>query len=220
MATLRAILFDFDGLILDTETACYGGWKWVFENHGLKYPLEDFQRIVGTDKSPRPLLEARLGSSVDWDSVDAGRREYERELGQDMEIKPGVFELLKSARSKGWRRAVVSSSPRHWVHPHLERRGVSELFEDFICHGDAPRAKPAPDLYFEALRRLELSGAETVALEDSYNGSMAAKQAGIWCVAVPSDITRTMDFSHVDLITEDLEQLTLERLIEEFRTKD
>lgn len=217
MAVLRALLFDFDGLMLDTENACYGGWKWVFEKHGFDYLLEEFQQIVGTDETPRPLLEERLGAVPDWESVDVERREYERELGRDMEIKPGVMGLLSEACSKGWKRAVVSSSPRHWVHPHLERRGVSHLFEDFICHGDAPRAKPAPDLYLEALRRLDVNGPESVALEDSYNGALAAKAAGIWCVAVPNDITRSMDFSHADLVTEDLAGLTLDGLNERFR---
>ncbi len=216
MAVLRALLFDFDGLMLDTENACFGGWKWVFETHGLDYQLEEFQQIVGTDKSPRPLLEERLGAIPDWESVDVERREYERQLGCDMEIKPGVMELLSEAFSRGWKRAVVSSSPRHWVHPHLERRGVSHLFEDFICHGDAPRAKPAPDLYVEALRRLDVTGAESVALEDSYNGALAAKTAGIWCVAVPNDITRSMDFSHADLVTEDLSGLNLDVLSRRF----
>ena len=217
MTELRAIFFDFDGLILDTEVACYGGWKWVFESHGLEYLLEDFQRIVGTDKSPRPLLEERLGSPPDWERIDPERREYERGLGRDMEIKPGVLELLYKARSRGWRRAVVSSSPHHWVLPHLESRGASELFEDFICHGDAPNAKPAPDLYLEALKRLDVNAEEAVALEDSYNGSFAAKEAGLWCIAVPNAITRSMDFSHADLVTDDLLGLNLADLSERFR---
>lgn len=216
MAVLRAILFDFDGLMLDTESACYGGWKWVFEKHGFDYALEEFQQIVGTDKTPRPLLEERLGAVPNWETVDLERREYELELGRHMEIKPGVMDLLSEACSRGWKRAVVSSSPRHWVHPHLERRGVSHLFEDFICHGDAAKAKPAPDLYLEALRRLNVNGAESVALEDSYNGALAAKTAGIWCVAVPNDITRSMDFSHADLVTEDLPGLNLNLLSRKF----
>lgn len=216
MAELRAILFDFDGLILDTETACYGGWRWVFEKHGLKYPLEEFQTIVGTDSSPRALFEEKLGRSADWETINPERREYERTLGREMEINPGVVELLEEATVRNWRRAIVSSSPDHWVKPHLESRGVLHHFEDFICHGDAPKAKPAPDLYLEALRRLNVQASETVALEDSFNGSLAAKRAGLWCVAVPNAITRSMDFSHADHVTEQLDELSLSTLVEKF----
>ena len=217
MAELRAILFDFDGLILDTEVACFGGWRWAFEQQGLEYTLEDFQSIVGTDQNPRTLFEERLGGSVDWETINPKRREYERKLGLEMEIKPGVIALLEEAIARGWRRAIVSSSPDHWVKPHLEKRGALHYFDDFICHGDAPKAKPAPDLYLEALKRLDLQPAETVALEDSYNGSLAAKRAGLWCVAIPNEITRGMDFSHTDYVTEDMESLSLDRLVEKCR---
>lgn len=214
MANACALLFDFDGLILDTEVACYGGWRWTFEKHGLEYSLAEFQDIVGTDESPRSLFEERVGGiPVDWDLIDPERREYERRLGRDMEIKPGVLELLKEATEKGWRRAVVSSSPDHWVRSHLERRGALDLFEDLICMGDAPKAKPAPDLYLEALFRLGVDASQTVALEDSYNGSLAAKRAGIWCVAIPNAITRGMDFSHADLVMESVAEIKLDSLI-------
>ena len=212
MTRLRAILFDFDGLILDTENACYGGWRWTFEKHGLEYSLEEFQRIVGTDATPRILFEQRVGSAVDWATIDPERREYERTLGRDMEIKPGVLALLEEAMENGWKRAIVSSSPDDWVLPHLERRNALRHFDAFICRGDAAHAKPAPDLYREALRRLGVSGPETVALEDSHNGLLAAKRAGIWCVAVPNDITRSMDFSQADLVVENLEKLNLRAL--------
>jgi HAD superfamily hydrolase (TIGR01509 family) len=216
MGNLKAVFFDFDGLILDTENACYAGWKIVFDWHGFDYPLMEFQRIVGTDSSPKQLLETWVGRSLDWASIDPERRKVENEFGRDMEIKPGVMELLLDARARGWKCAVVSSSPHHWVRGHLERRDAHNYFDGFICREDAALAKPAPDLYLEALRRLNLTGKETIALEDSHNGSLAAKRAGLWCVAVPNDITRSMDFSHADLVTENLAELRLDALSEMF----
>jgi HAD superfamily hydrolase (TIGR01509 family) len=200
MPKLRAIFFDFD----------------VFKSSGFEYRLEEFQQIVGTDKNPRALLEERVGRSLDWEKIEPERREVETKLGLDMKIKPGVMELVHDARSRGWICAVVSSSPHYWIRGHLERCEVIEHFDGFICRGDAPNAKPAPDLYLEALRQFNLIGSETVALEDSHNGSLAAKHAGIWCVAVPNDITRSMDFSHADLVTENLEELTLNSLDQRF----
>lgn len=210
---LKALFMDFDGLMLDTETACYAGWRMVFEKHGFDYPLEAFQPIVGTNRSPRSQLEEKVGNPLDWQKIDAERRAYEQAFGEGMEIKPGVLELLDECRDLGWRCAVVSSSPVHWVHGHLEKRDALDYFEELVCLGDAPRAKPAPDLYLEALRRFGLEGPDTVAFEDSYNGSLAAKRAGLWCVAVPNEITRGMDFSHADLVVDSLEKVGLSGLL-------
>lgn len=212
MENLKAIFVDFDGLMLDTEVACYAGWRFAFEIHGLEYSLEEFQQIVGTDLSPRPLLEERLGKPVDWDKVDPKRREHELSLGRTMELKVGVLDLLHSAQSLGLKLAVVSSSPHNWVDPHLEKRGVIHYFDTIVCREDAEQAKPAPDLYLEALKRLELSGDQVIAFEDSRNGSLAAKRAGLWCVAVPNEITCGTDFSHADLVTEDLTAVDLTQI--------
>jgi len=217
MAELRAIFFDFDGLMLDTEYACFAGWQAVFQGQGSEYRLEEFQQIVGTDQNPRALLEERAGRKLDWDTIENERREIETKFGLDLEIKPGVLELLKEARSNNWICAVVSSSPYYWIKSNLDRCDAMHYFDGFICRGDAPKAKPSPDLYLEALRQFNLGGDETVALEDSHNGSLASKRAGIWSVAIPNDITRAMDFSHCDLITESVEDLSYEILVERFK---
>ena len=213
MENLKAIFVDFDGLMLDTEVACFAGWRFAFEMHGLEYRLEEFQQIVGTDQSPRPLLEERLGEPVDWVKVDPKRRAHEMELGKSMELKAGVLELLEKARSRGLKLAVVSSSPHSWVDSHLERRGVMHFFDTVVCCDDAARAKPAPDLYLEALKRFGLSAQDAIAFEDSHNGSLAAKRAGLWCVAVPNEITQCTDFSHADLVVDSLEEVHLDGLL-------
>jgi len=216
MTGLRAVFFDFDGLILDTEDACYAAWRSLFEKHGVDYPLEEFQEIVGTAGSPRARLEEKLGRALDWARLEPERRELEDALGRHLAIKPGVLRLLHEALEFGCKRAVVSSSPHRWVRGHLDSRGALDLFETFVCREDVERVKPSPDLYEEALRRFGVAPHEAVAFEDSYNGTMAAKAAGLWCVAVPNRITRSMDFSHVDLVVESLEDVTLEALDAQF----
>lgn len=212
MEKLKAVFVDFDGLMLDTEVACFAGWQFAFKMHGLEYGLEEFQQIVGTDQSPRPLLEERAGRPIDWGDVDPKRRAHELELGNCLELKDGVVRLLDSAKTLGLKLAVVSSSPHDWVDPHLEKRGVLDLFDAIVCHEDADRAKPAPDLYLEGLKQFGFSGHEVVAFEDSHNGSLAAKRAGLWCVAVPNEITEGTDFSHADCIVGSLNDVSLSDL--------
>jgi HAD superfamily hydrolase (TIGR01509 family) len=202
MPQLRAAILDFDGLIVETESTCFASWQAVFAEHGHTYALEDFLRIVGAHTSlhdPRRLLEERCGRALDWPVLDARRLERERRLAGQQPLRPGVAALLDHARARGLALAVASSSSHGWVDGHLARTGILARFDTVVCRGDAPRTKPEPDLYLEALRRLGVPAAAAVAFEDSHNGALAAKRAGLWCVAVPSPLTQSQDFSHADL---------------------
>jgi beta-phosphoglucomutase-like phosphatase (HAD superfamily) len=94
--------------------------------------------------------------------------------------------------------AIASSSPHRWVDRHLATHGLFERFDTIVCRDDVAQAKPAPDLYLEVLRRFDAPATAAVAFEDSHNGSLAAKRAGLHCVVVPTPMTATQDFSHVD----------------------
>jgi HAD superfamily hydrolase (TIGR01509 family) len=219
MPAIRALILDFDGLILETEGACYAAWCAQFAAHGQEYPLEDYLRIVGAHYSvldPRRLLEQRCGRTFDWEQLDRERLAHERKLGESLVPQPGVVALLEGARARGLRLGVASSSSHNWVDGHLERQNLRSFFNTTVCRGDAPRVKPDPDLYLEALRRLEVQGAEAIAFEDSHNGSLAAKRAGLWCVAVPSPITASQDFAHADLRLDTLAGLDLDALLARF----
>lgn len=219
MPTLRAIILDFDGLILETEGACFASWQEVFAAHGHRYELAEYLKIVGTHHGvwdPRAVLDRLCGGALDWARLEPGRRARELELGSALTVQPGVEELLRGARARGLRAAVASSSSHEWVDAHLERKGLRGYFDTTVCRGDAPEVKPAPDLYLEALRRLGVEARETVAFEDSHNGSLAAKRAGLWCVAVPTPVTATQDFSHVDLLVPTLAGLDLDTLLVRF----
>jgi HAD superfamily hydrolase (TIGR01509 family) len=203
MPTLRAALLDFDGLILDTESAGFEALRRVFAAHGATYTLADYLQIVGTHnfvRDPLQLLETSIGRSVDRAAFAAACREQETELHRHLVVLPGVTDLLAAARARGWKLGVVSSSSHQWVDGLLRQHGLFEHFDTIVCSGDAPRVKPEPDLYLEALRRLGVVANEAVAFEDSYNGSLAAKRAGLWCVAVPNAITRSQDFAHCDRV--------------------
>ncbi|MES2997283.1 MAG: HAD family phosphatase [Verrucomicrobiota bacterium] len=197
----KAVLFDFDGVLVDTEWAIYQAWLRLFASHGHELPLEIYTRCIGTDFttwSPKLHLEDLTGRDFDWHGLDATRQEeIMRDLAEEGAM-PGVGELLGKLAVSDVRTAVVSSSSHHWVDGWLAKLGLAEKFETTVCRGDAPRIKPAPDLYLEAARRLELDPADCLVIEDSLNGALAAKAAGMEVWTVPNRVTDCLDFSVAD----------------------
>lgn len=218
MPAIRALIFDFDGLILDTESSCFAAWQALFAEHGQSYTLEDYLVIVGTTnaaRDPVALLRERSGRTHDRDVLLERLRQLERAGNHTLSPLPGVVALLDQARALGLRLAVASSSSRGWVEGHLRTHGLFERFEALVNRNDTLRPKPEPDIYLEALRQLGLGADEALAIEDSYNGSLAARRAGLRCLAVPNEITRTQDFSHVTLRRDTLAGLDLAALLRE-----
>lgn len=213
MTSFRAAILDFDGLILETEGPCFEAWRAVFREHGGDYALADYLRILGTSETARAVFEARCGVPADWSAVDRRRRELEDRLHEGLSLQPGVEALLRQARDLGLGLAVASSSSRRWVERHLRAHGLLDWFDHLVCREDAPRAKPEPDLYLEAARRLGVPPAAAVAFEDSYNGTLAARRAGLRCVAVPTPMTGGQDLSHADAIVPTLDGLDLMALL-------
>ena len=155
---VRAFLFDFDGLILDTELAARAGWEWLYREHGHELPEDLWATLVGTTHAawdPRAHLEELVGEPLDWEALNERRYAHEIALIEAEELRPGIADYLAAARRHGLKRAVVSSSTRHWVDMHLERLEEAVGW-DAICtaDGDPARAKPAPTLYLEALELL------------------------------------------------------------------
>ena len=198
-----AVLFDFDGVLVDTEFAIYHAWLRTFQAHGHDLPLDIYTRCIGSDFatwSPKTHLEDLSGLAFDWHDLDARRQEeILKELTHEGPMR-GVIDLLDQLTRAEVRRAVVSSSSHHWVDGWLEKLEFAEYFETVICRGDAPEIKPAPDLYLEAARRLGLAPAECLVIEDSLNGVKAAKAAGMCVWVVPNRVTAGLDFSAADLV--------------------
>jgi HAD superfamily hydrolase (TIGR01509 family) len=185
MRSFRAAILDFDGLILETEGAAWASWRELFRSHGADYTLEEFQQGIGSDRTAHSLFEARCGRPDDWSPLDQRRREIEARLHTGLTVQPGIESLLNQSRALGLGLAVASSSSHAWVDRLLSVHGLLDRFDAVICGEDAPRAKPEPDLYHETLRRLGAEPSTAVAFEDSHNGVIAARRAGVRCVAVP-----------------------------------
>jgi HAD superfamily hydrolase (TIGR01509 family) len=215
---IRAFLFDFDGLILDTEFASRAGWELLYREHGHELPADLWATVVGTTHAPwdpRAHLEELVGEPLEWQALNERRYAHEIELIEAEELRPGIVEYLAAAKRHRLKRAIVSSSTRPWVDMHLERLEEAVGW-DAICtaDGDPARAKPSPTLYLEALDALDVAASEAVAFEDSPNGVLAAKAAGVFCVAVPNEVTRELglDAAGADLVLDSLADLPPESL--------
>ncbi len=207
-----AVLFDFDGVLVDTEGAIYQAWLETFLAHGHDLPLEIYTRCIGSDFatwSPKTHLEELSGLAFDWHDLDARRQE--KILGElaGEGTMLGVMELLDGLVSKNIPRAVVSSSSHHWVDGWLEKLAIADRFGTVVCRGDAPRIKPAPDLYLEAAKRLGILPGDCLVIEDSLNGMKAGKDAGMTVWIVPNRVTEGLDFSGADQVFQSLEEMVV-----------
>jgi HAD superfamily hydrolase (TIGR01509 family) len=213
---IRALLFDFDGLIVDTETPSFASWQQVYREHGQELPLDRWAPIIGTTGGFEPLdyLE-ELHGPIDREAVRSRRREHELQLLEIEELRPGILAYLEEAERRGLKTAIVSSSSREWVDRHLHRLERAEHFDEIVTADRNPeRSKPRPTLYLEALDRLGVRANEAVAFEDSPNGVKAAKAAGIFTVAVPNGVTVALGLGEADLLLESLAELPLRELLE------
>ncbi len=212
---MRAIIFDFDGLIVDTESAIYEAWRELYLAHGHDLPLQTYVQCVGSvfgHYDPMAALEQLLGGPVDWDThlpmKDARIRAGQKEL----DTLPGIRELLVEARDAGIPCVVASSSQRSHVHGWLDRTGICDLFDFVRSRDDVARAKPFPDLFLSAAEGLSLDPTDTLVLEDSLNGLRASIAAGAPCVVVPSPVTAGSDFTGAAAILPSLAGVTVEQL--------
>jgi HAD superfamily hydrolase (TIGR01509 family) len=209
---IRAVVFDFDGLVLDTETAVFTAWSEVFAAHGCPpITIEEWEVQVGSGVvlDLIGMLRERATKPVDADEVQRVRSARRLALVELEEILPGVIAWLDEADKLGFGLAIASSSEYDWVESHLDRLGIRHRFAHVSCRDDDVPAKPEPDVYLRACAALDVEPANALAVEDSPNGIAAAKTAGLSCVAVPNGITATLDFARADLVLTSLADCSL-----------
>ena len=221
---IQALLFDFDGLILDTETPQVEVWKAIYAEHGFDYPVEDWCQTIGgwgvSTFDPAVELSRLSGDKLDVESL---RRRGEGECNAVIDASPampGTRECLEWARSEGLRLAIASSSERAWVEPHLARLGLLDRFERVITGDDvAPgRTKPHPDVFLKALSVLRLAADSALVVEDSPHGVAAAHKAGLAVVAIPNPVTKLLPMQEADLTLNSLAEIPLRLVPEHFES--
>src|SRR5690349_7487803 len=214
---IKALIFDFDGLILDTETPEYEAWREIYREFDQHLDLETWGQIVGgtsaSDFRPLPYLQTLTGR--DLTPLNLSARASERNLACIVAQPPlpGVLEILHAAQRQGLGLAVASSWPHRWVDGHLARLGLSHFFQIVRCADDVSRTKPEPELYLSALEALGVSPLEAIAFEDSPHGVTAARRAGMFVVAVPNPVTSKLKIVGENLCLGSLSELSLDALL-------
>ena len=214
--TIKGLIFDFDGLILDTETPLLRSWEAILGEYGLTVSMEEWASQLGTSAdlpAGYEMIESHINESIDRDEIRARRSQHELELIEEEEVMPGVVDILAEAKGRGLRLGVASSSERKWVIGHLTKLGLAGYFDSVRSADDVSRTKPFPDLYLAVLQDFGIQAVEAIAFEDSRHGVEAAKQAGIFCVAVPNEVTRYLLMPEADLTVRAISDLTLEEYI-------
>jgi HAD superfamily hydrolase (TIGR01509 family) len=224
---VQALVFDFDGLLLDTETPLFEAWTLTYERYGVEpVDLATWRASVGLhDDDPRCLdplgrLTAHLGGRATVEEIHAYRRAVRDEAIAASDLRPGAIRLLDAADELGVAVAIASSSPVDWVHGHLEARGVIARFAAVSCAGAGVPGKPDPTTYRVACEALGVDPRRALAFEDSPHGVTAARAAGLHCIAVPNPITTGGDFAEADHVVGSLEDVRLRPAADERRAAD
>jgi len=199
---IDALVFDFDGLLMDTETTSLRVWQHLWQSYGLELDVATFFAPHGGDVVAEryAALAAAVGPGYDQAASHARRLAYRDELHAALELADGIPAWLDEARDLGLRLAVASSSPRFWIEDHLSRIGYLDRFELLACGDEVGAAKPAPDVYLLALDRLGVAADRAVAFEDTVHGVAAARAAGLRCVAVPHPNADAALFTAADVL--------------------
>lgn len=211
----QGLVLDFDGTILDTEHSNYWAWSEVWDAHGHRLTVAEWQRNIGTDDVFDPVveLEHRLGHPLDPAALEQ-RRIRRDELLAPATTLPGIRDWLAEAEHLGVPVGIASSSPVSWVEGHLERLGLSGHLACMVCRSEQVPAKPDPTVYRLACAELGCDPARSVAVEDSPHGATAAALAGLYTVVVPNGLTTDLEVPAADVRVDALDQLTLARTLE------
>jgi HAD superfamily hydrolase (TIGR01509 family) len=208
---IKALLFDFDGVIADTEVAPYESWRETYAEYGVELALPDWLPAVGTGTSLSGAFDAvahlqkLTGATVDRKAVIARRAQRMAELYAQAPLLPGVRERLAEARECGLKTAIVTRNYEDRVRGHCELVGLDHLWDAHICANDEPTRDKA-EMYRYAVAVLGVTVDQALAFEDSPSGVRAAKSAGVFCAAVPNDVTRAARFDEADIVLPSLAQ--------------
>jgi HAD superfamily hydrolase (TIGR01509 family) len=220
---IKALIFDFDGLMIDTETPEVQFWQDLFARHGQEFPLDEWvHSVVGSSLAnldPVTRLEQLTGLQIDRQAVDEQRQRTREGWQSVLPLLPGVADTLEAARRLGLRMAVASSSLHSWVDVFLRRLEFNDLFEAVICRGDVARVKPDPDLFLAALSALHVRAEQALAFEDSPNGIRAAQAAGLRVVGIANPISARLGTLRADLTLNSMSDMALPDLLAHFGDK-
>jgi len=217
--TLGAIVFDFDGLIVDTEGPGFISWREEYERFGAELNLDHWSCATGyvDGFDPAAHLERVLGRRLDWSQIIPRREARNWELTLQAKALPGIEPLLQTAKERGLPIGIASNSGHGWVEEGLQRLRLRTFIDAVITRDMVVNPKPAPDIYLKTVQTLGIDPDRAVALEDSEPGCRAAKNAGMRAIAIPNQFSERQDFRVADLIVKSAKDLDLKSLEELFQ---
>lgn len=213
----KAIIFDFDGVLVDTEWAIYQSWVKLFAREGQEISIETYSPCLGAGYShwnPGDYLESLTGKKYDWEKETPARQAVLEADLERMGLMDGAMELLEFCRCNDIPMAVASSSSRRWVAGWLEKLGIMNRFVGVFTRTDGYPVKPDPSLFLAARECVGVAANDCIIIEDSENGTISAQRAGIPCIAIPNRMTASSDFSRAQVVLKSLREL-LELIISE-----
>ncbi len=212
-----AVIFDFDGIVLDSETPEYESHRRIYEQYGVTLTVDEWCGVIGTwsenhDEQWFRRLASQASAAPPRDEYFAERKRIFEEVVPAAPMR-GVFDLLTQLNEAGVPTAIASSAPARWVVGAVERLGIRPLFGAVVTGDEVAHRKPSPDVYLEAARRLGVDPARSVAIEDSGPGITAARAAGMKAIAIPHWLTERHDLRAAHLTVAHAGELTLDRLV-------
>ena len=215
---LKALIFDFDGVIIDTETEWYHVYQdWLRQQYDIEVKMEDFLLAVGSDGAVlHKVLDQKAGYPIDWDRFYVWSDKEMPCRASRLPAMKGVKELLEAAGQRGLKIALGSSSRRQYIEEQLKRLGLLSYFDVLSTSDLVKKVKPEPDIFLKAAELLQVKPEECLIIEDSDNGRVAANRAGIPCLLVPNEITKHCHFENYYMMAESLNQVNLDAIAEDF----
>src|SRR4030067_3244264 len=185
--SIKAVIFDFDGVILETEGPVHQSWAELYQEFDLTLTMEVWTQVIGAGMNifdPMEDMERQVGKRPDREGLAERRLKRENELVSDQTVLPGVTEILRDANLLGLRVGLASSSSCSWVVGHLRRLGLLEYFAVIRAADDVQRTKPDPELYQAALHALGVTASQAFAAEDLPNGISGDERGGLFVVVL------------------------------------
>lgn len=185
---ITAVIFDMDGLMIDSERFTFEGYKHVLAKHNLTLSLEAYKTLLGKPvKAVYELFHKDYGDDFDVEETIKAVHQYMADLfeNEGVPLKEGLIELLKYLKENDYKTIVATSSQRHRVDHILELSGLQKYFDDSICGDEVTKGKPDPEVFLKSCQKLGITPDEALVLEDSESGINAAYSAGIKVICIP-----------------------------------
>lgn len=207
--THKALIWDFDGTIIDSEWPHFASARQACEHYGIELTLQWWQSRIGIHNKTHwsQVIIDDVGEPADFAAVLERTRQNKNAMTLAQPIRNGVGELFVEAHSSGVPIGVASSSSTSWVGPHLERLSLAQYVTVLRTRDDVEHAKPWPDVFLAAASALDTEPADCLVVEDSSAGVQAAKDAGMTCIACPNAVTEGQDFSRADLVVSSVSEV-------------